>query len=340
MSLENRLKTLDYKCEVCGSNSFYQYDYPTDPGPRRHLMLKSEIRRYFANSAKFVLAHILFWNSSNPKLIQLKKRAQNTFNKIKSPKKIARALRNVNKGFELFEGKKIIICSACDLGTIYPKLSEETLVKFYSQDYWVAESGDLETCENNRTTSTYKLLKEQLNFADLKTVLEFGSASAQLSRYIQTHEKSIVFDCVDPGIVWQEKLKPFIRNIYLDIKKNTGKYDMVCGSHSLEHVPDIADYFGYFVNLLNPRGYLYFEIPNSVEKERIFGAEPDYHFPHTYFYTPKSFEKLAEKFGLEIVFTKTFSQSYTERFAGKNKHIDSTIEHPDGAYLRVLLRKK
>lgn len=340
MSLENRLKTLDYKCEVCGANTFYQFDYPTDPGPRKNQMLKSEVRRYFANSAKWVIRHLLFWNTTDATLLTLKKRANNTFNKIKSPRKLARALRNVNKGLELFEGKKIIICSVCDMGTTYPKISEEALVKFYSQDYWVAESGDLETCENNRTTSTYTLLKDQLNFGDLKTVLEFGSASAQLSRYIQTREKGIVFDCVDPGIVWQEKLKPFIRNIYLDVRKINEKYDMVCGSHSLEHVPGIADYFSLFVNLLNPRGYLYFEIPNSVEKERIFGEEPDYHFPHTYFYTPKSFEKLAEKFGLEIVFTKTFSQSYSERFAGQNKHIDSTIEHPDGAYLRVLLRKK
>lgn len=340
MTLENRLTTLDYTCEVCGSNKFYQFDYPTDPGPRKNQMLKSEIRRYFANSAKWVVRHILFWNVEHPKLLSLKKRANNTFNKVKSPRKLARALRNVNKGLELFEGKKIIICEVCDMGLTYPKISEAELVKFYSQDYWVAESGDLETCENNRTTSTYKLLKENLNFADLKTVLEFGSASAQLSRYIQMHEKNITFDCVDPGIVWQEKLKPFIRNIYLDIKKIDQTYDMICGSHSLEHVPDINDYFGYFTKRLNSRGYLYFEIPNSVEKERIFGEKPDYHFPHTYFYTPKSFGKLAEKFGLEIVFTKTFSQSYSERFAGKNKHIDSTIEHPDGAYLRVLLRKK
>ena len=154
------------------------------------------------------------------------------------------------------------------------------------------------------------------------------------------HEKNIIFDCVDPGIVWQEKLKPFIRNIYLDIKKIENTYDMIGGSHSLEHVPDLTDYFTRFVNLLNSSGYLYFEIPNSAEKERIFGEEPDYHFPHTYFYTGKSFDAIAEKFGLEVVFAKTFSQSYSERFAGKNKHIDSTIEHPDGAYLRVLLRKK
>lgn len=340
MSLENRLTTLDYQCEVCGSNKFYQFDYPTDTAPRKNLMLKSEIRRYFANSAKFVVRHILFFNPQNKTLASYKKRAKNNFNKVKSPWKIARSLRNVDKGFELFTGKKIIICQNCDLGTIYPKLSEEILVKFYSQDYWVAESGDLETCENNRTTSTYTMLKEYLNFADIKTGLEFGSASAQLSRYFQMHEKNVTFDCVDPGIVWQEKLKPFIRNIYNDIKKIDNTYDMVFGSHSLEHVPDINDYFGYFVQRLNPKGYLYFEIPNSVEKERIFGDEPDYHFPHTYFFTPATFIELAKKFDLELISTKTFSQSYTERFAGKNKHIDSTMEHPDGAYLRVLLRKK
>jgi len=40
------------------------------------------------------------------------------------------------------------------------------------------------------------------------------------------------------------------------------------------------------------------------------------------------------------LFTKTFSRSYKDRLFGENKMVQSDQEHPNGAYLRVLLQKK
>ena len=144
---------------------------------------------------------------------------------------------------------------------------------------------------------------------------------------------------VDPGIIWKDILKKEIREVYNDVSKIKTKYDLLMSSHALEHVSSLEAYFGKFRNLLNTGGYLYFEIPNSEERDLIFGESPDYHVPHTYFFTPKAFQNIADKFGFKIVFNKTFSRSYGERFTGTKGNVGSMDENPKGAYLRVLLKK-
>ena len=329
----------NFFCEICGGREFFEFNYPTGGRIFHSKIIRGEIRRYFANLAKFLLRIILIFTFGSRKLENLKVRAKHPYSKMKSPLGIARAIGNLDRGLEMFRGKKIAVCKKCDIGTVFPKISESQLTDYYRSDYWVADSKELENCENNRTTSTYKILDEATGFKNINVVLEFGSASAQLSRYIKSRRPGLVFDCVDPGIVWKDLLKPFIRNIYSDIAEIEGKYDLICGSHSLEHVPDINRYFKIFLNLLNRGGYLYFEVPNSVEREIIFNNDREIHFPHTYFFTEKAFAGIAEKFGLKVIFTKTFSRSYEQRFGETAEEIDSTQENPNGAYLRVLLRK-
>jgi hypothetical protein len=93
--------------------------------------------------------------------------------------------------------------------------------------------------------------------------------------------------------------------------------------------------------LISNGGFLFFEVPNSEEADIIFNKEnPDYHIPHTYFFTPLSFKKLANRYGLKILAINTFNRSYSQILNNIQNGIDGTMENPKGAYLRVLLQKE
>ncbi|HLP86294.1 MAG TPA: class I SAM-dependent methyltransferase [Candidatus Paceibacterota bacterium] len=325
-------------CEICGSKDFFDYRYPLDLKPFIQRIKKGAYRRYFVNLAKF-------FSKIAVKIIpgifpdNFKKRALGSYKRIQLSKEINSLIKNIETGMELFKDKHILICKNCGLGIVSPRISEEKLIEHYKKDYWVSGIGEIEPAENDRTIGTYELLFKNIN-SDLDEILEFGSASAHLSRYFKSKQPNLIFDSVDPGLTWKEVLKDKLRNIYTDLKLVDNKYSLVMGSHSLEHVPNLEEYFNNFIKILKPGGYLYFEIPNSEEKELIFGPKPDFHFPHTYFFTQKSFNEIANKFGLDIVFNKTFSRSYSQRFNKTDKDILPNQENPNGAYLRVLLKLK
>lgn len=337
--MTNHNNHFDIECELCGNHDFYEYPYPMDLSPIRNKIIKDFFRRLAINPAKFITRIIC---SLLPKsyCTSLRVRAWSPYKKIKSPFDTMRSLRKLNKGALLFEGRTIVICTQCTLGVVFPTIAEEQLIKFYEQDYWISDSGEIEPAENSRTISTYNLLKNYVNFTEFNHALEFGSASAHFARFFKSKEVRFQFDIVDPGAKWQEALKGSINTIYNNIDKIHKKYDIIVSSHALEHIPNLNSYFKYFYALLNDGGYLYFEVPNSEESNVIFGDHPDYHFPHTYFFTQMAFEYIAKKFNLEIVFSKTFSRSYSERKHGTHPGILSSEENPKGAYLRILFKKK
>lgn len=325
-------------CEICTGVEFYQYEYPIHTQVLKKKIFLRALRRYGVNVVKF-FARAIVSMLPNSFLPELKKRIRNPYKRIQSFHEVFSTLKKINTATRLFKGRKIVVCKKCDLGTVYPRISENELVQYYKHDYWIANMGELEPAESNRTKITHKLLKDAIDLKQMKSMIEFGSASAHLSRYIKSKESAIDFDAVDPGIVWKEVLKKEIREVYTDIDEINTTYDVLMSSHALEHISSLDRYFGKFRNLLNQKGYLYFEIPNSEERELIFQNTPDFHLPHTYFFTPKSFESIASKFGFTPIFIKTFSRSYRERFSGTHMEIQSIDEHEKGAYLRVLLQK-
>lgn len=330
----------DFICEVCGSLEFYEFNYPVYVAPLKKKIFLGALRRYFVNPLKF-FSRFVFYFLPKDVLPEWRKRALDPYKQLQSFGEVFYTLQKIDQATELFNGRKILICKKCDLGTVYPRISETELIQYYKKDYWVANLGELEPAESNRTIITYRLLKDNVGFDFIKSVIEFGSASAHLSRYIKSKEPSVQFDAVDPGILWRDVLKrELIREVYTDVGDIDTKYDLLISSHALEHVSSLIDYFIKFRDLLTEGGYLYFEVPNSEERDLIFDGRSDYHIPHTYFFSPKSFDAIAAKFGFQVIFNNTFSRSYRERFSGIREQIGSMDENPQGAYLRVLLRKK
>ena len=328
----------DVKCEICEGVDFYIYKYPLETFSLKKKILFGALRRYAVNTVKF-FGRIIFTMFPNSWMSSTRKRIYGPYKRIQSFNEVFSTIVKLDKATRLFSNRNIAVCKNCDLGTVFPRITEAELVNYYKNDYWIMNLGEIEPAESNRTIITLKLLDEAVGLSKVKQAIEFGSASAHIARYIKSKINTIDFDIVDPGIIWKDVLKNEIRNAYNNTSEISIKYDLLVSSHALEHVSSIESYFIQFKNLLNDNGYLYFEIPNSEERELVFKENPDFHLPHTYFFTRKSFENIAKKYGFKIIFNKTFSRSYSERFSGKKHNIKSIDENPKGAYLRVLLQK-
>jgi len=330
-----------YRCEVCEGKVCRVYDYPT--GVEKRLDIERDRRTFRAvvrNNGVFVaktaLGLLPDWGI--PKLNSLRPRIEHRqwLSRLQLPS----IRRNLEYGASLFQGRRIRVCDECGFGAVFPSLSEDALTDYYARTYWLASATTLEPAENPRTITIYKLVEGYVDFERVRSCLEFGSASAQLSRYFRQRYPHLQISVVEAGANWQKLLRSHVASIYDNICDVSSGYDILLSSHSLEHVSDVRQYFQHFVDSVTEGGFLVFEVPNSAEADVIFGpVNPDYHIPHTYFFTPLSFVKLAERYNLSVLSMKTFNRSYSQILNNVQNGIDGTMENPDGAYLRVLLQK-
>ena len=93
--------------------------------------------------------------------------------------------------------------------------------------------------------------------------------------------------------------------------------------------------------MVDKGGYLILEVPNCIEADVIFDkTNPDYCIPHTYFFTPRSFEEIAKKFKLRILLLKTFNRSYSQILQNIRTDFSANQENANGAWLRVVMQKE
>lgn len=332
-----------FTCEVClGKTILKEFDYPIGWEKRleiekRKLSYGRVLRNNAIYLAKIVISRMPALGLARFKA--LRKRA--ALRQWLSRSQLPVLAGNLQYGASFFQGKKIRVCQTCGFGAVFPPLNEQTLLEYYSSLYWLAVSKSLEPCENPRTTTIYKIVKEHIPFERVRNSVEFGSASAQLSRYFKQHHPHLEISVIEPAENWQRLLRGHVKLIFRNIHEATGTYDLLLSSHSLEHVPDIQEYFRGILNLCSDDSYLIFEVPNSKEADVIFDkTNGDYHIPHTYFFTPTAFKKCAERYDLELLVMKTFNRSYSQILNNIQNGINGTMENPNGAYLRVLLHKK
>jgi len=78
--------------------------------------------------------------------------------------------------------------------------------------------------------------------------------------------------------------------------------------HTLEHMSDLS-IFSKFYDILNPKGFIFFEVPNCPKE--YFEGRP-YDAPHFLFYTKKSLEKIALKFNFKFINISFSSYSFKD----------------------------
>ncbi len=98
--------------------------------------------------------------------------------------------------------------------------------------------------------------------------------------------------------------------------------DLLYASHSVEHVPDINEFFHEASSRVSVDGYFFLEVPNVANISICMGNG---HVPHTYMFSEDSFRMMARRFGFDFIGAS---------IAGKPWPGSDVLWH-----LRVLLRR-
>jgi 2-polyprenyl-3-methyl-5-hydroxy-6-metoxy-1,4-benzoquinol methylase len=175
-----------------------------------------------------------------------------------------------------------------DLGFYYldPIPTKVFLNKYYEEIYWQSRS-DKNYPIRLRDIEHYKLLKKIYpDFdKDSKKVLNFGAGHGGLSilLYVANH-KIYNFDFGQTNNLFSERW-----NQVNDLCKIDSKFDLIYGSHSLEHVQNIKETMKKFDEISHENTIYFFEVPNCINSKKIAP-------PHTYYFTRKFFYNYFEKY--------------------------------------------
>ena len=181
-----------------------------------------------------------------------------------------------------------------------PMPSVEYLEKYYKDTYWPSRT-DKNYPIRIRDIEHYKLLIRK--FPDFnntkKNILNFGAGHGGISFFLHIANHRV--HNFEPG-----GMKKYFDNrweILSDLNNTNIKFDLIYGSHSLEHVQDIKKILKLFKKISHDKTIFFFEVPNCHPNQKV-KIEP----PHTYYFTTKFFDNFFKK----NAFCKTFS-NYEEQ---------------------------
>lgn len=120
----------DNKCEICEGSDFYFYKYPVDTIPLKKKIFFGALRRYVVNSVKFY-GRIVFKVLPSNWMSSTRKRIYSPYKRIQSFNEVYTTIVKLDKATRLFSNRNIAICKKCDLGTVFPRITEEELVNYY-----------------------------------------------------------------------------------------------------------------------------------------------------------------------------------------------------------------
>ena len=250
-------------------------------------------------------------------------------------------LLEIKEDHEFFKNAKIYRCSSCDFAFVNPMPNEQKLNEFYEKVYRSEGRPPYLVSPNYEDQKKHYLEDKNLSYLlyltslidvkNVKTIYDFGGGDGDLG-YALKEISHIKLYCTENDSYCEKILEDRGYNNIKDFSKVDKKFDLIITTHSLEHLSSVNSVFEKFKKLLNPNGYIFFEVPNCPEE---YWAGRPYDGPHLLFYTKKSFEKLLKIHGFKFInfsysaytfkedhyFQKISQDSY---YKGKNSIISLT----------------
>jgi hypothetical protein len=166
-----------------------------------------------------------------------------------------------------------------------PMPTKSELNNYYSSYYWVLREGK-KCLVSPRDLDHFLEIREKYPQKVFKKILNFGAGHGGIS--ILFHMAGAEVTNVEPsdldlGLDWKHLRQ---------LEDVAGTYDLIYGSHSLEHVTDVTHTFRVFETLLEPEGVFYFEVPNCHPDNSESYPNGSLYIPHTYYFTREFFSSL------------------------------------------------
>lgn len=207
-----------------------------------------------------------------------------------------------------FKDAKIYRCKNCNFSFVSPMPSNESIDYFYKNiyrsdgrpPYLVSENYEdqIKHYLENKNLSYLLYLTSLVDLKKIKNLYDFGSGDGDLGYALKKKFPQLNLFCTEGDNECERILKDRGFTNLKNFSKIEKKFDLIITTHSLEHLTNINDTFNKFSEMLNPNGFIFFEVPNCTEE--YWRGRP-YDGPHLLFYTKKSFEVLAQKNDFEFV---------------------------------------
>lgn len=243
----------------------------------------------------------------------------------------ARAYRPVETNRRYFE-RTLCYCEACGTSAVEPGFEEARLSRYYEEYYW----NNRDAAEGRHLTAAARPNQLQLDWSAARiawfephipaftSAIDFGAGDCAAS-YLLRERAQVT--AVDPST----KAREIAARYGVDWRRTLAECapaDLLYASHSLEHVHDLQEVFALMLKRVHPGGHLFFEVPNVSSKEVLNKL---CHTPHTFSFSKRSFEQLADRFECRIVAMEDVGCPW--QIAGKQ------VSDPSKADLRVLIRR-
>lgn len=203
-----------------------------------------------------------------------------------------------------FLGKEVINrkCSGCGLIFQSPRMSDDSLNRFYKQEYrQIYQSEDSPTITNlsvqqARAKSLLKFVTRRKK--QVYAHLDIGCSTGKLLEQFRGE-----FDCrsvgIEPGDEYRNyaldqgnTVHPSIESLSLSEERD---FDLISMVHVLEHISDPVQ---YLINLreeyLMPSGFLLIEVPNLF-------AHDSFEIAHLFSFSANTLSMILKKAGFEII---------------------------------------
>jgi len=221
------------------------------------------------------------------------------------------------------ENRNVYYCDKCELGMLDNEKNEEELKKFYSKEYREKFKPKIDKkttpqelfdtyslFQQNRVNLIKKHLKKNVR------LLEIGCSAGMFLYQIKKHIKEIVgidYDLESAKFASEKcDCAVFTEEIEkTNLEKKT--FDIICAFQTLEHIKNPYNFLSTIIQYLKPGGIIYLEVPNLNDILIHAYNLPYYynfyfHSAHLWYFTDKSFKKIAQKTGLKG--NIYFSQDY------------------------------
>jgi len=247
---------------------------------------------------------------------------------------------------DYFKNAKIYRCNDCNFAFVYPMPTNKTLDHFYKYvyrsdgrpPYLVSENYEdqIKHYLEDKNLSYLLYLTTLIDVKKIKNYYDFGSGDGDLGYALKKKFPQLNLFCTEGDDQCEKILKDRGYKNYKNLDEIDKKFDLIVTTHSLEHLSDVNSIFSKFKEMLNPNGFIFFEVPNCPEE--YWNGRP-YDGPHLMFYTKKSIEILAEKNGFKFLNFSYSAYTFAEDHRYQRESQDLYYKGKSSAILLFKIKK-
>ena len=207
-----------------------------------------------------------------------------------------------------------LICNDCGFIYLSSRMSEEELNTFYKEHYRTLYQGQEKPTEANLLTQNFRS-EDLFNFADdriekISRYLEIGASAGYLMEEFKNKANSDVVG-VELGDSYRELSLEKGLKVYSNMDEMKAakeeKFDLICMSHVLEHIPDPKNFIVELRDQLNEGGHLLLQVPNIYWHD-------SFEIAHATSFSPKTLIEIIHATGFKKVALKSHGYPISKLF--------------------------